>query len=157
MDELKKQNIISALKEVYDPEIPINIYDLGLVYDIYEKEGFLHILMTFTSPTCPTGEFIISCVKDAITKVVGSQEIEIEVTFEPMWSTERIDPSVREELGFMIPPQTPMPIISQASESSKLVDLCFNCACNQDIRPLLLAKYKDETVHICTKCISKFN
>jgi metal-sulfur cluster biosynthetic enzyme len=155
MNEQKKQAIISALKEVYDPEIPINVYDLGLIYDIYEKEDKLHILMTFTSPTCPTGEFIISCIKDALAKVLGSQELEVEVTFDPLWNPNRINPEIREELGFMIP-SVENSVSNLPEESSECLNLCFNCACSDIERPLFTAKYKSENVFICAKCLARF-
>jgi len=99
MSELKKK-IEDALREVYDPEIPINVYDLGLIYEInIENNDTVNIVMTLTSPTCPTADYIESQVKEAIEIVEGVKSVNIKMTFNPPWSPDRVSTEAKEELG----------------------------------------------------------
>jgi len=184
-DEYKKRvsdKIISQLEEVYDPEIPINIYDLGLIYEInIISENSVHILMTLTSPTCPTAEYIQAMVEEACLSVEEVDECDVELTFDPMWSPERVSQEVREEMGFFAentPADTQQKIKQDIAKQQEVqvqagfegisedvssnpkasdVKVCFNCAVTQNIRPLLHGFFNNEEVYICTKCISKFN
>ena len=95
----KKDLIIEKLKEVYDPEFPIvDIYTLGLIYDVsvnLEKES-ANILLTFTTPACPLADMIEEMVKNAVLEAVPGYQVDIEITFDPMWSMDSIrDPDVR--------------------------------------------------------------
>ena len=93
-----KQNIIDALKTIYDPEIPVNIWDMGLVYDIDISDTLVVIKMTFTSPTCPMMEEILSQVKDAVQMVVGSVPVQVDLVWEPAWNLSRMSDAARLEL-----------------------------------------------------------
>jgi metal-sulfur cluster biosynthetic enzyme len=94
------QNIVNNLKSVYDPEIPVNVYDLGLIYDITLTEKKCDILMTFTSPFCPVADYLYETVGDA-GKVEGIDEVEVEVTFEPAWDMEMIPEATKLEMGLL--------------------------------------------------------
>lgn len=101
-DELAqlKEQVVTALKAVYDPEIPVNIYDLGLIYDIQindEKE--VHIQMTLTSPGCPVAQTFPGTVETAVNQVTGVNGTQVELVWEPPWTQERMSEVARLELG----------------------------------------------------------
>ena len=85
----------TALCQVKDPEVGLNIVDLGLVYDIVVDEGEVHVKMTLTSPGCPAGPEIMQDADQTVRKLDGVTDVEIELVWEPFWSPERIDPRVR--------------------------------------------------------------
>ncbi len=88
-----------ALRQVKDPEIGLNIIDLGLVYDVEVEDGEVHIKMTLTSPGCPVGPQIMSDADQAARMLDGVTCVEVELVWEPFWTPERIDPKVRSFLG----------------------------------------------------------
>lgn len=94
------QNIVNNLKSVYDPEIPVNIYDLGLIYEITLTEKKCDILMTFTSPFCPVADQLYEEVEIA-GKVPEVEEVNVEVTFDPPWDMETIPEHTKLELGML--------------------------------------------------------
>ncbi|NOU47475.1 MAG: SUF system Fe-S cluster assembly protein [Bacteroidales bacterium] len=97
-----EHNIITVLETIYDPEIPVNIYELGLIYEIsIGDEGNVKILMTLTSPNCPVAESLPQEVKDKVSLVKGVNSTEIELTFEPPWDQSMLSDEARLELGFM--------------------------------------------------------
>ena len=92
--------VISALKEVYDPEIPVNIYDLGLIYELtISKAREVSILMTFTAPNCPMTDQVIMEVQQGVEAVPGVSKCSIELTFEPEWDRSMLSDEARVELG----------------------------------------------------------
>ena len=92
--------VISALKEVYDPEIPVNIYDLGLVYELtINKEHEVSILMTFTAPNCPMADQVLKEVQEGVEAVPGVAKCTIELTFDPVWDRSILSEEARVELG----------------------------------------------------------
>lgn len=92
--------VVSALKEVYDPEIPVNIYDLGLIYELtISKEREVSILMTFTAPNCPMADQVLSEVQQGVEAVPGVTKCTIELTFEPEWDRSMLSEEARVELG----------------------------------------------------------
>ncbi|MDR0741455.1 MAG: iron-sulfur cluster assembly protein [Rickettsiales bacterium] len=93
-----KEDIIAALKTVYDPEIPVNIWDLGLVYDIDIAAGRVVIRMTFTSPTCPMMEELLAMVKSAAGSAAGESEVIVELVWDPPWDISRMSEQARIEL-----------------------------------------------------------
>ena len=97
MDALR-QTIIDALKTVYDPEIPVNIWDMGLVYDIDISDKMVVIKMTFTSPTCPMMEEILAQVKDAVQAAAGKRSVQVDLVWEPAWDLSRMSDAARLEL-----------------------------------------------------------
>lgn len=98
--ELTKDKILDVLRGVYDPEIPFNIVDLGLIYDIkIEKDGKVYIKMTLTFPGCPIAGFIMEQVRNAALSVEGVRDVEVELVWDPPWTPDRISPELRTELG----------------------------------------------------------
>ena len=99
MPSLEK-DIIMALRQVYDPEIPVNIYDLGLIYEIKVDEGHnVFIQMTLTAPNCPMADYVVDQVKTAIEDVPGVVTATIELVFEPVWDKSRMSEEALVELG----------------------------------------------------------
>ena len=92
--------VIAALKEVYDPEIPVNIYDLGLIYELtISKAREVSILMTFTAPNCPMADQVMMEVQQGVEAVPGVSKCTIELTFEPAWDRSMLSEEARVELG----------------------------------------------------------
>ena len=94
-----KEQIISNLKEVYDPEISINVYDLGLIYEININEAHVDIIMTLTSAFCPAADEIVADVNNAVTKVDGVETCDVKVTFEPPFGPDKMSEEARMILG----------------------------------------------------------
>lgn len=95
--------IIAVLKTCYDPEIPIDVYELGLIYDVMvnEENYNVKVLMTLTTPNCPVAESLPAEVKEKVRSVDGVNEVELELTFDPPWSQELISEEGRLELGLL--------------------------------------------------------
>ena len=93
-----KDDIINALKTVYDPEIPVNIWDMGLIYDIDISDSAVNIKMTFTSPTCPMMEELLAQVKDAVSKIVAPIPVKVDLVWEPAWDLSRMSDAAKIEL-----------------------------------------------------------
>ena len=92
--------VIAALKEVYDPEIPVNIYDLGLVYELtINKAREVSLLMSFTAPNCPMADQVMAEVQQGVEAVPGISKCSIELTFEPAWDRSMLSDEARVELG----------------------------------------------------------
>ena len=96
------EQIVEACRSVYDPEIPVNIYDLGLVYTIeISQEAEVGIVMTLTAPGCPVAGDMPGWIVEAIEPVAGVKEVDVELTWEPPWGMEMMSDEARLELGFM--------------------------------------------------------
>ena len=93
-----REDIINEIKKVYDPEIPVNIWDLGLFYDIAINEDSVVIEMTFTSPTCPMMEDILSQVKSNVENVVSGKTVDVKLVWDPAWDISRMSDAARVEL-----------------------------------------------------------
>ena len=90
------------LRTVYDPEIPVNVYDLGLIYGVeVSDDGAVKILMTLTAPGCPAADFILEDVRIKTESVKGVSRVDIELTFDPPWSADIMSEEAKLELGFM--------------------------------------------------------
>ncbi|CDZ76995.1 FeS assembly SUF system protein [Legionella massiliensis] len=99
-NEVLKDTVIAALKTVFDPEIPVNIYDLGLIYDInINEEQHAHIQMTLTTPGCPVAQTFPGTVEQAVNQVEGISDCTVELVWEPPWTQERMTEAARLELG----------------------------------------------------------
>lgn len=97
-----EERIIEVLKTVYDPEMPFDIYSLGLIYRIdLHDDGRLEIDMTLTSPTCPAGEFIVEDVRQKVSTVEGVKDAVINLVFEPEWDREMMSEEVKLDLGLL--------------------------------------------------------
>lgn len=93
-------DVIKALKQVYDPEIPVNIYDLGLIYElVINKEHDVAIKMTFTAPNCPMADEVMAEVKTSVEDVPGIKSCNIELVFEPVWDKSMLSEEARLDLG----------------------------------------------------------
>jgi FeS assembly SUF system protein len=94
------EEIVQELSTIYDPEIPVNIYELGLIYDVQvSEEGDVKILMTLTSPNCPVAESLPEEVKQKVGTVGEVKNVEVEITFEPTWTKDMMSEEARLELG----------------------------------------------------------
>ena len=95
-----ERDIIMALRQVYDPEIPVNVYDLGLIYEIKVDEGHnVFIQMTLTAPNCPMADYVVEQVSAAVDDVPGVVSATIELVFEPVWDKSRMSEEALVELG----------------------------------------------------------
>lgn len=95
-------NIIQALKTVYDPEIPVDIYELGLIYDVQiSEEGEVKVVMTLTTPNCPVAESLPAEVREKVSAVDGVNDVDLELTFEPAWNKDMMSEEAKFELGIL--------------------------------------------------------
>ena len=96
-----EERIVDVLKTVYDPEIPVNIYDLGLIYKIDVKDDYdVDIDMTFTAPSCPAADFILEDVRQKVDSLEGVKNATVNLVFEPAWDQSMMTEEARVELGF---------------------------------------------------------
>jgi FeS assembly SUF system protein len=97
-----EDKIIEKLKTIYDPEIPVDIYELGLIYNIeIDDEGKVALLMTLTSPNCPVAESLPQEVEDKVAMVEGVTQSRVTITFEPTWDKDMMSEEAKLELGFL--------------------------------------------------------
>ncbi|MDG1914598.1 MAG: SUF system Fe-S cluster assembly protein [Crocinitomix sp.] len=97
-----EENIIAALKEIYDPEIPVDIFELGLIYEVKIKaDGFVDVDMTLTSPNCPVAESLPVDVKNKVETVFGVTEAKVNIVFDPPWDKDMMSEEAQLELGFL--------------------------------------------------------
>ena len=107
MDEYKDEinlgeNVVKVLKSIYDPEIPVDIYELGLIYDVMiNEDNEVKVLMTLTSPNCPVAESLPKEVEDKIAKLDAVKSAEVEITFDPPWSKDLMSEEAKLELGML--------------------------------------------------------
>ena len=98
----KKEQIIEEIRKIYDPELPVNIYELGLIYDIKVKdEKFAIIKMTLTTPNCPEAQTIPEKVADVVSLLKGVNEVKVEITWDPPWTQDNMTDAAKLELGLM--------------------------------------------------------
>lgn len=96
------EKIVSVLKSIYDPEIPVDIYELGLIYDVFVNEDQdVKVLMTLTTPNCPVADSLPQEVKDKVQSIDGVNEAEVELTFDPPWTRDLMSEEAKLELGFL--------------------------------------------------------
>ena len=94
--------IIRVLKDVYDPEIPVNIYDLGLIYEVMINDDLIaEITMTLTAPNCPAADIILADVNRGVKQIEGVKDVHINLTFDPPWDKSMLSEEARLELGFL--------------------------------------------------------
>ena len=97
-----ENKVISALRMVFDPEIPVNIYDLGLIYNLQiDNQNNVNILMTLTTPNCPVAEDMPGMVMNEIKLIEGIGEVNVELTFEPPWDMDKLTDEAKLELGML--------------------------------------------------------
>lgn len=97
-----EEAIVAMLKTVYDPEIPVNVFDLGLIYGVeVDSDKNVKIEMTLTAPNCPAADFILEDVRMKVESVEGVRSVEINLVFEPEWDKDRMSEEAKLELGFL--------------------------------------------------------
>ena len=95
-------SIIAVLKNIHDPEMPVNIYDLGLIYEISIFEGNdIQITMTLTNPNCPVADSLPNDVKKSISKIEGAKDVEIKLTFDPPWNPDKMSDEAMLDMGLL--------------------------------------------------------
>ncbi|MBQ8100149.1 MAG: DUF59 domain-containing protein [Paludibacteraceae bacterium] len=98
----KEEQIVRMLKTVFDPEIPVNIYDLGLIYKVdMQDDGILNIDMTLTAPSCPAADFLVEDIRQKLGTIEGVSSVNVNLVFEPEWSKDMMSEEARLELGMM--------------------------------------------------------
>ena len=96
------EKIVKELKQVFDPEIPVDVYELGLIYDVFINEDYeVKILMTLTTPNCPVAESLPLEVKNKIADIDGVKSAEVEMTFDPPWNRDLMSEEAKLDLGFL--------------------------------------------------------
>jgi FeS assembly SUF system protein len=96
------EKIVKVLKTIYDPEIPVDIYELGLIYDVFVNEEYeVKILMTLTSPNCPVAEALPVEVEEKVKSIDVLKDVEVEITFDPPWTQELMSEEAKLELGLL--------------------------------------------------------
>lgn len=100
--KILKDRIIQRLKTIHDPEIPLNIYELGLIYEIdIDNNSDVLIVMTLTAPNCPVAESLPLEVEEAVKQTEGVNNVQVQITFEPAWSMDKLSDEAKLELGFL--------------------------------------------------------
>jgi FeS assembly SUF system protein len=96
------EKIVAKIKTIFDPEIPVDIYELGLIYDVFVNEDTdVKVLMTLTSPNCPVAETLPMEVEEKIRSIEGVRNAEVEITFDPTWTQDMMSEEAKLELGFL--------------------------------------------------------
>jgi metal-sulfur cluster biosynthetic enzyme len=96
----QSQQLRELLKDVYDPELGINIVDLGLVYEVYEEPGRIRVVMTLTTPGCPLHDTIVGAVKWTLIENTDKAKVDVDLVWEPKWTPERMSEAARSSLGY---------------------------------------------------------
>ena len=94
-----REKVIAEIRKIYDPEIPVNIYELGLIYDVNVKDDTVKIIMTLTSPNCPVAESLPQDVKDSAMQVEGIEKVDLDLVFEPVWNKDMMSEAAKLELN----------------------------------------------------------
>jgi len=100
--EALQARVVGMLRTIYDPEIPVNIYDLGLIYELdVQPSGKVRVRMTLTTPNCPVAQSFPGTVQDMLLRVPGVSDVQVELVWEPLWSREHMSEAARLQLGMM--------------------------------------------------------
>ncbi|MCC6003510.1 MAG: metal-sulfur cluster assembly factor [Thermofilum sp.] len=100
MGKITQEQVLQALQEVFDPEVPFNVVDLGLIYGVEISDGKVKIKMTLTTIGCPLSYFLVDMVREAVReKIPEVEDVEVELVFDPPWTPDRMKPEVRKLLG----------------------------------------------------------
>jgi len=94
-----KEKVIAEIKKIYDPEIPVNIYELGLIYDVFVKNNDVNVKMTLTTPNCPVAESLPKEVKDSIMDIKGVNKVELDLVWDPPWDKSMMSEAAKLELN----------------------------------------------------------
>ena len=98
---ISKEQVIAKLSTLYDPEIPVNIYDLGLIYEIEIEDSIVTVTMTLTAPNCPVAETLSQEVKESVAELPGVSKAIVNLTFNPAWSMDMLSDAVKLDLGLL--------------------------------------------------------
>lgn len=97
-----KDEVLNRIQTIYDPEIPVNIFELGLIYEVnVDVDNNVHVLMTLTAPNCPAAESLPAEVEQKAKEIEGVKDVRVEITFEPPWDQEMMSEAAKLELGFL--------------------------------------------------------
>lgn len=96
-----EEEVLRMLKTVFDPEIPVNVYDLGLIYKIDIQDSICTIDMTLTAPNCPAADFLVEDIRQKVSSVEGIKEVQVNLVFEPEWTKDMMSEEAKLELGFL--------------------------------------------------------
>ncbi|MBR1923317.1 MAG: DUF59 domain-containing protein [Paludibacteraceae bacterium] len=96
-----EEEVLRMLKTVFDPEIPVNVYDLGLIYKIEIEGTTCKIEMTLTAPGCPAADFLVEDIRQKVGSVEGIEQVDVNIVFEPEWTKDRMSEEAKLELGFL--------------------------------------------------------
>ena len=100
--DLIAEKVVSVLKTIYDPEIPVDIYELGLIYDVFVKENYdVKIIMTLTTPNCPVAETLPREVEEKVESISAIKSAKVEITFDPPWNKDLMSEEAKLELGLL--------------------------------------------------------
>ena len=94
-----REQVIAEIRKIYDPEIPVNIYELGLIYDVKVNDNKAKIIMTLTTPNCPVAESLPQEVKDSVMQVQGIEKVDLDLVFEPPWNKDMMSEAAKLELN----------------------------------------------------------
>jgi len=94
-----KEKVIAEIKKIYDPEIPVNIYELGLIYDVFVKDKNVSVKMTLTTPNCPVAESLPKEVKDSIMEINGVEKVDLKLVWDPPWDKSMMSEAAKLELN----------------------------------------------------------
>lgn len=97
----QEEEVLRMLKTVFDPEIPVNVYDLGLIYKIDIQDAVCTIDMTLTAPSCPAADFLVEDIRQKVSSVEGIKDVQVNIVFEPEWTKDMMSEEAKLELGFM--------------------------------------------------------
>ena len=134
--------VVEALRGCYDPEIPVNIVDLGLVYDVSLRDGRAHVKMTLTAPGCPAYDYLLAQVKSVVERVPGVEGAEVEIVWDPPWSPERMSEEARRTL--------------EARRGEGAVSLDFDPAVFRPVKKGHLVRSPNGTVVLINEANSRF-
>jgi FeS assembly SUF system protein len=94
--------VVEALRTIYDPEIPVDVYELGLIYDLkVDTSGVVHLQMTLTTPNCPEGASIPSRIENKLRTITGLRDVKLEIVWDPPWTPNRMSEAAKLQLGFL--------------------------------------------------------
>ena len=100
-EQFTEEQVVAVLRTIYDPEIPVNIYDLGLIYDLKIEPDRVYVLMTLTAPNCPVADTFPGTVQHKIEEYLGVPNVEVELTFDPPFTMDRMSEDVKLQLGLL--------------------------------------------------------
>lgn len=99
--KIDQGKVVEKLREVYDPEIKVNIYDLGLIYELKVGEKDVFVKTTLTSPGCPVGDYIVAQIDERVREIAGVEDVKVELTFEPPWDLTKVTQDGKEQLLYL--------------------------------------------------------